>query len=156
MNSATSTPPAGNAWHSPGVDTPRREMFPSKRITQLEQQVADLTAQNTTLTSERDDALAERDNLQAQLGGVITAEAHQAVVAERDDLQQRVTDLEAASQTAGQQAAEIVASVAVPPVASEQPGAQAKTVAEIRAAFDAERDPKKRAALWAELKAAMQ
>lgn len=131
-------------------------MFPSKRITALEGQVRDLTATNATLTS-------ERDTLTQQLAGVITAEAHAEVVNARDaalaeagTLRARVTELETAAQSAGRQAADIVAGLAVPPVAAEPAGGNtAKTVAELRAEFDAERNPKARAAIWEKLNAAM-
>lgn len=131
-------------------------MFPSKRISQLEASLSEANQTVATLT-------AERDSLAAQLAGVITPEAHAEVVTARDNaiaqvatLEARVTELEAAQVSAGQQAAEIVAAVAVPPVGKEAEGGSAKqTVTEIRARFDAETDPHKRAAIWSELKAAL-
>lgn len=131
-------------------------MFPSKRITALESQVADLNSSLSTIT-------IERDALLKQIAGVITPDAHAAVVLERDNalgevgtLRARVTELEATAATAGRQAADIVSSVAVPPVAADA-GSQApiQTAEEIRAEFDAEHDPKKRAAIWSRLQAAM-
>lgn len=133
-------------------------MFPSKRISTLQARVSELEGLLSTANQSVSDLTSERDGLRQQLEGVITAEVHNAILLQRDQLQTRVTELEATAQTAGQQAAEIVAGVAVPPVSTDEPagsGTGARTVAEMRAEFDAESDPAKRKALWAYLSAAM-
>jgi len=102
------------------------------------------------------DLTADRDGLTAQLALVITSDVHNVVVVQRDQLLTRVTELEQTAKTAGQQAADIVSNVAVPPVSAESAGANDnRTVAEIRSEFDAEINSAKRKKLWAELSAAM-
>lgn len=100
-------------------------MFPSKRISTLEQQIKDLTAQLNTANTSVQSLTTEKDTLTQQLlgTGMVTAEAHKVVVDERDSLLQQVKDLQANAQTASQQAADITASVSVPPVAPEKPAA---------------------------------
>jgi hypothetical protein len=143
-------------------------MFVSKRIQALEKQLAGLQSQVSTLTTERDSARNDLATAQERITtlenadpivpeGMIAAEVHNAVVAQRDQLSTRVTELEATAQTAGQRAADIVSSVSVAPIAPEVPGEQpaAQTAAELRQKFDAETDPKKKAAIWKDLSAAM-
>lgn len=107
-------------------------MFPSKRISGLEQQIRDLTAQLTSANETSSGLQSQIEALTQQLAGtgMVTSDVHQGVVAERDRLQARVTELETTARTAGQQAADIVASVAVPPVAQEPAAAAVPTTPE--------------------------
>ncbi len=126
-------------------------MFVSKRIKALEGELQAAQAQISDLTSQLNTA---NQNLE----GVITAEAHQAIVQERDNLtaqvgqlQAQVAQLQGEQQSAGEQAADIVSSLGVPPVPPEKPGQkEGKTAAELKAEYDAITDPKAKADFWAQ------
>lgn len=132
-------------------------MLFSKRISALEGQVSELTANLSTIT-------AERDDLTTQLGGFegfISPEAHNAIVAERDAAVKALADLKAnmpkqIEAAASDKAIEIAASVGVPPVSAEDPAKRGgvSTVDELRAQLAETNDPTQRARISRQLREA--
>ncbi len=126
----------------------------------LQATIADLTRQLAEMTSRH---AAAAQQAQTNFASLTEARAQLATLTtERDTAQARITALEtevtglkASSKSAGELAAEINGTLGVPPVSPDTAKTTKGSLAEIRARFDAERDPKKRAAIYLELEAAM-
>jgi len=137
---------------------------PAMTIEQLQAKVAELNGQLSKMTNRHAAAAKQAQDNFKEITDL--REKIEDITNERDQARNEVTalhgdvkKLKGEAKTAGEQAAQINAELGVPPVRRETVESPEnngkKTVTELRAAFDAEKDNRKRAGLWRQLEAAM-